>query len=176
LIDLASHLPSDELERAVNEADNHDLIDPEALRAVVGERPGATGVRALRNLLDARTFTLTRSELERRFLPLADRAGLPRPKTAVYVNGFEVDFYWPHLGLVVEADSLRYHRTAAEQTRDHERDQAHAIAGMTPLRFTHFQITYEPTRVVEALRVVASRLAGSPAPRERSRPSRSARR
>lgn len=161
LIDLASHLPSDELERAVNEADNHDLIDPEALRAVVGERPGATGVRALRNLLDARTFTLTRSELERRFLPLADRAGLPRPKTAVYVNGFEVDFYWPELGLVVECDGLTYHRTPAQQARDRIRDQAHTAAGLTPLRFTHEQVRYEPEYVERILRRVAVRLGAA---------------
>lgn len=158
LIDLAPHLSAPHLERAVNEADNHDLIDPEALRAAVVARAGVAGVAALRRLLDARTFALTRSELERRFLPLARRAGLPKPATQVYVNGFEVDFHWPELGLVVEADSLRYHRTAAEQARDRERDQAHAIAGMTPLRFTHFQITYEPGRVIEALRIVAERL------------------
>jgi very-short-patch-repair endonuclease len=27
------------------------------------------------------------------------------------VNGFKVDFFWPELGLVVETDGWRYHRT-----------------------------------------------------------------
>jgi hypothetical protein len=36
-------------------------------------------VRALREVLDRATFVLTDSELERRFLPIARRAGLPRP-------------------------------------------------------------------------------------------------
>ena len=45
---------------------------------------------------------------------------------------------------MVETDSLRYHRTPAQQARDRERDQAHTAAGRTPLRFTHAQVRYEP--------------------------------
>lgn len=33
-------------------------------------------------------------------------------------HDFEVDFFWPNLGLVVETDGWRYHRTPAAQTRD----------------------------------------------------------
>ena len=53
-------------------------------------------------MLDSRTFTLTDSELERRFLRLVRKAGLRKPETGRRVNGFKVDFYWPGLGLVVE--------------------------------------------------------------------------
>jgi very-short-patch-repair endonuclease len=60
------------------------------------------------------------------------------------VNGFEVDFFWPDLGLVVETDGLRYHRTPSAQLRDARRDRAHVMAGMTPLRFTHYEVRYEP--------------------------------
>ena len=35
------------------------------------------------------------------------------PLTSQRLNGFRVDFFWPELGLVVETDGLRYHRTAA---------------------------------------------------------------
>ena len=35
LVDLATELHAMALERAVNEADKHDLIDPEALRAAL---------------------------------------------------------------------------------------------------------------------------------------------
>ncbi len=65
----------------------------------------------LRRVLDARTFVLTDSELERMMLPLIRRAGLPLPRTGVMLNGFKVDFFWPEIGLVVETDGLRYHRT-----------------------------------------------------------------
>jgi very-short-patch-repair endonuclease len=76
--------------------------------------------------------------------------------TQARVNGFDVDFFFAGLGLVVETDGGRFHRTPAQQTRDRLRDQAHLAAGLTPLRFTHAQVRYEPTRVVDVLRCVAS--------------------
>jgi very-short-patch-repair endonuclease/predicted transcriptional regulator of viral defense system len=161
LIDLASELPASTLERAVNEADRLDLVDPDTLRAHLAERAHVRGVAALRRLLDRRTFVLTDSALERRFLPLVRRAGLPRPETAVHLNGFKVDFHWPGLGLVVETDGLRYHRTPTQQARDRERDHAHARAGLTSLRFTHAQVRHEPEGVVATLRAVARRLSGA---------------
>jgi hypothetical protein len=85
--------------------------------------------------------------------------GRPEPLTQVSVNGFRVDFYWPGLRIVVEADSLRFHRTPAQQRRGHERDHAHAVAGLIPLRFTHAQIAYEPRYVRDVLRAVAASAA-----------------
>jgi very-short-patch-repair endonuclease len=158
LVDLATCLSAGELEAAVNEADKHDLIDPEVLRAALDRLSQRRGVVALRRLLDRRTFTLTDSELERRFLPLARASGLPRPLTRQWVNGFRVDFYWPELGLVVETDGLRYHRTAAQQTADCLRDQAHAAADLTPLRFTHAQVAFDKAHVRSTLASVAGRL------------------
>ncbi len=159
LLDLAARLPIDQLERAVNEADRLDLIDPEKLRAALDRLGGRKGAGILRRTLDRRTFTLTDSELERRFLPLARQAGLSRPHTRCWVNGFRVDFHWPDLGLVVETDGLRYHRTPTEQARDRRRDQAHAAAGLTALRFTHAEVAGEPGNVIGTLAAVAQRLA-----------------
>ena len=163
LVDLATQLSAPRLERAVNEADRLDLVDPEALRASLAAHRGQPGVRRLRELLDRRTFSLTASELERRFLSLVRRAGLPRPLTQRAVGGFEVDFYWPNLGLVVETDGLRYHRTPAQQARDRLRDQTHIAAGLTPLRFTHAQVSFDPDRVAKTLTTTADRLRDSPA-------------
>jgi very-short-patch-repair endonuclease len=75
--------------------------------------------------------------------------------TKAWVNGFEVDFFWPELGLVVETDGLRYHRTASAQARDRIRDQTHIAAGLTPLRFTHRQVKYERAHVQRILRQTA---------------------
>jgi very-short-patch-repair endonuclease len=158
LIDLGTVLPSDQLETAINEVDRLGLTDPETLRAATAARPGLRGVAPLRAVLDRRTFRLTDSELERRFLRLVDRAGLPRPLTQQHVNGFRVDFYWPELGLVVETDGLRYHRTPAQQSKDRARDQSHAAAGLIALRFTHAQVAFEPERVIATLRAVMDRL------------------
>jgi very-short-patch-repair endonuclease len=158
LVDLAARLGRGRLERAIREADARGLVDPETLRAALGDLRGQRGVAALRETLDRRTFVLTDSELERRFLPIARRAGLPAPETQRMVNGFRVDFYWPELGLIVETDGLRYHRTPAQQAADRVRDQAHTAAGLTPLRFTHAQIRYEPGQAGATLAAVARRL------------------
>jgi very-short-patch-repair endonuclease len=151
LIDLGTRLPAGALEAAINEADKLDLIDPPALRAALEVRRGQRGVRPLREILDRGEFALKDSELERRFLPIARRAGLPKPSTQQWVNGFRVDFYRHDLGLVVETDGLRYHRTPGEQARDRIRDQAHIASGLTPLRFTHWQVRYDPRHVERTL-------------------------
>jgi hypothetical protein len=125
LIDIAVRLDREPLEAAINEADKLDLCDPEELRSALDGAAGQPGVRALRTVLDRRTFTLTDSELERRFMRIVRGLGLAQPATGVWVNGFKVDFHWPDLGLVVETDGLRFHRTPAEQARDRLRDQRH---------------------------------------------------
>jgi very-short-patch-repair endonuclease len=159
LIDMSLHLDRPAIERMINEADKYNLTHPPQLREAFDGRAGEPGVAVLRDVLDRRTFRLTKEELERRFLPLARQAGLPTPLTGQWVNEFEVDFYWSDLGLVVETDGLRYHRTPAEQARDRLRDQAHTAAGLTPLRFTHEQVRYEPEHVLAVLQATAQMLA-----------------
>ncbi len=159
LIDMALHLDRAGVERMINEADKYNLAHPPGIRRALDQRAGEAGVARLRRILDRRTFRLTKEELERRFLPLAAKAGLPVPLTGQWVNEFEVDFYWPDLGLVVETDGLRYHRTPAEQARDRLRDQAHTAAGLTQLRFTHEQVRYEPDYVAKILAQTTSRFA-----------------
>ncbi len=161
LVDLATELHPIALERAVNEADKYDLIDPEALRAALDDFAGEPGVRPLRILLDRHTFHLSDSDLEIFFRPIASAAGMPQPLTKAMVDGYEVDFFWPDLGLVVETDGLRYHRTASEQARDHRRDQAHVAAGLTTLRFTHWQVRHEPAYVRRILRRTVPHLRGA---------------
>ena len=154
LLDLATELSPIRVERAVNEADKRDLVDPEALRSRLDDHGGEPGVRPLRELLDKHTFRLSDSDLEIFFRPIAAKAGLPSPLSKQIVNGWEVDFFWPDMGLVIETDGLRYHRTASTQTKDARRNRAHALAGMMPLRFTHYEIRHEPSRVRDALRRV----------------------
>jgi len=165
LIDLALRHDRMAVERMVDEADRLDLITPPRLRVALENHAGEPGVARLRKWLDRRTFRLARSWLERLFLPIASQVGLPLPETKVWVNGFEVDFLWRDLRLVVETDSLRHHRTPAEQARDHLRDQAHAAAGFTSVRFTHEQVRYEPEHVRAVLGDVARLLGvgGGPA-------------
>jgi very-short-patch-repair endonuclease len=158
LIDLSTVLATLGVERAVNEADKRDLIDPETLRGELDHYVGEPGVKALCGILDKRTFRLSDSDLEVLFRPIAMEAGLSLPLTKEIVNGFEVDFFFPDLGLVIETDGLRYHRTPSTQARDARRDRAHTLAGMTPLRFTHYEIKHESTRVRSELHRIAATL------------------
>ena len=151
LIDQATHLGPVQLERAVNEADKLDRVRADALHASLDEHRGQPGVAPLRKLLDPLAFRLSDSELEQIMRPLTRSAGLQAPETKAWVNGYEVDFFWPELGIVIEADGLKYHRTASQQRRGLERDQAHLAAGMWPLRFSHWQIKHDSAHVRKIL-------------------------
>jgi len=152
MIDMGLRWPRRHLEAAANQADALGLLDPEGLREALRDFAGQPGVRPVRELLDARTFRLTDSELERRFLDLVRRAGLPIPETRRCIDGYRVDFLWAEAGLVVETDSLRYHRTPSQQNRDYEREHAHRMAGRATLRFTHRQVAHRPGHVLGMLR------------------------
>jgi hypothetical protein len=150
LLDIAHELDGTRYERAVNEAANKDLIDPEELRRELDEIGPRAGVRPLKKLLDRDTHVLTDTELEQRLVSIARRAGLPRSQTQAWLNGHRVDFHWPELKFVA---------------KDAPRDHAHTLAGLAPLRFTHWQITYEPKYVEETLSALSSRGPSSPARR-----------
>jgi very-short-patch-repair endonuclease len=157
LIDQATLLRPMQLERAVNEADKLDRISADTLHASLDDFRAQPGVAPLRKLLDPHTFRLSDSKLEQLMRSLTRATEISMPETKTWVNGYEVDFFWPELGIVVEADGLRYHRTASQQRRGLERDQAHLAAGMWPLRFTHWQIKYDPAHVKRILRSAVAR-------------------
>ncbi len=169
LVDLAARVSRGHLEAAVNMADSLELLDAEHLRDTLENYPNVNGVASLRRLLDREAFRLTDSELERMFRRVVADVGLPSPETQRHVEGYRVDFVWPRVGLVVETDSLRYHRTAISQRRDAARDHAHLFADRESVRFTHHQVAYEKAHVRRALRkawrkALALRPSSDPAP------------
>jgi very-short-patch-repair endonuclease len=157
LIDLATELKPLRLERAVNEADKLDLVDPETLRRALHGHKGEPGVKKLATLLDRHTFRLSDSDLEVLFRPLALAAHLPAPLTKHRLLDYEVDFFFPDHDLIVETDGLRYHRTPSQQARAARRDQVHTAAGYRVLRFTHWQIAHAPDEVTAVLRQIRRR-------------------
>jgi very-short-patch-repair endonuclease len=113
-----------------------------SLRAAA-TKAGRSGA-VLRRVINRATFRVTQSELERAFLRLVAKAGLPIPDTQQDFGASRVDFFWPAIGLVVETDGGRFHATAIQQTEDRRRDQDHIRAGRIPLRVTHWQVIKEP--------------------------------
>ena len=164
LVDLATCLRDDEVEDAVNEADRLDLVRTHRLRPELDRVPRRPGVGRLKAILDAQTFSRAANALERRFLAIVRDADLPAPETQRRLGPYRVDFFWPALGLVVETDSLRHHRTAAEQEADLRRDQAHARSGLRTVRFSHSQVFHRPEHVRAVLADALAHLSTSPAP------------
>ena len=118
-------------------------------RAHVGER----GAAALQRAIDGDGEpTLTDSELEELMLALCDEHRLPRARPRAWVAGLKVDFLFAASRLVVETDGYRYHRSRRAFERDRERDAILARAGYRTLRFTHRQLTREPTMVADTIR------------------------
>jgi hypothetical protein len=82
------------------------LVDPETLREELGSYRGQPGIRPLRHLLDKLFFRLSDSDLEIYFRQIVKAAKLPMPLSKQTVNRYEVDFFWPDLGLMVETSRL----------------------------------------------------------------------
>jgi hypothetical protein len=113
-------------------------------RAHPGHRGAANLARALSEHYAG--TTLTRSELEERFLALCAAHGLPAPAVNAHVGTLEVDFLFPHERVVV-TDGFRFHGHRAAFERDRRRDAGITRAGDRTLRFTHRQIANEPGAV-----------------------------
>ncbi len=134
------------------------LYDAAALRDVLSRSNGRRGARALRRAL-ALPPTLTRSELENRFLMLCRAHRIPRPLVNEEVAGLEVDFFWPRARLAVETDSRTYHLTGHAFERDRERDARLLLAGIRVLRLTDRRLLADPRQVARTLRDLLQRQA-----------------
>lgn len=154
LLDIAPDLSDRQLERAIDEAEHLRLLDPASLRAVVERNNGHRGGHRLARTMaghDAGS-TLTRSELEERFLELCAQAGIGRPLVNARLHGFEVDFLWPDQRLVVEVDGHASHGTRAAFERDRARDADLTVAAYRVVRFTYVQVVRQPRRVAALLK------------------------
>jgi very-short-patch-repair endonuclease len=163
LLDIASSIPTAELERVVEQAQVQRLVTRADLLDVLRRGAGRPGTRRLRTVVgpdDEPAFT--RSEAERLLLALVRAAGLPAPRTNVRVAGLEVDAVWAQQRLVVEVDGWSYHRTRAAFERDRRRDGRLLVAGYRVLRITWRQLTRERERVIAMLAAVLR--PGAPRP------------
>jgi hypothetical protein len=99
--------------------------------------------------------TLTRSELEDRFLTFLDAYGLARPEVNADLNldgrWFEADFFWRDQHLIVELDGHQTHGTRAAFERDRERDRILQVHGWRIIRITWRQLHDTPDAVAADL-------------------------
>jgi very-short-patch-repair endonuclease len=130
MADLCGTIPAWELRRAIRQADFVGLP--------IGD--------------EATESDKTRSDLERRFLRLCRRYGLPKPEVNVRVGRFTVDFLWREQRLIVETDAYVSHRGRQAFEDDRARDNDMMGMGFDVLRFTDVRIVKEPERVAALVR------------------------
>jgi uncharacterized protein DUF559 len=163
LLDYAATAPIEWVRHALANADYHNVLDIEALHAIAGA--GRAGSRNLRKALKRHEPKLayTRSDLERTFLVLCERAGIPMPDVNVWVAGVLVDAVWRERRLVVELDGKENHSSWAQIQSDRSKELRLRAAGFDVVR-------YGTRQVEEELDLVAADLARAWA----SSPARSA--
>jgi very-short-patch-repair endonuclease len=172
LLDLATVLTADRLERALEAADRQQLLDFRRLDELVHRSHGHRGLRQLIPLIaQYRGAPDVRSDWERDFLDFCRDHRLPLPQTNVLVEGFLVDAYWPAQHLVVELDSYGFHRSRRVFESDHERDARLKLAGYEVLRLTWRQLTEHPAFIASVVRGALAREEGAAKPAPPSRAS-----
>lgn len=146
LLDLAATLDRRRLRRAVDEAERLRLWDSLSLDELIARHRGRRGVARLAVVVaeGGMGATVTRSELELRFLEFIADMNLPRPQANIPLTvagaTLEVDFAWPSRRLAVELDGHATHATRASFERDRERDRLLHAAGWRVVRITWRQL------------------------------------
>jgi len=151
LIDLADVLSTRALERAFDEAE-YLRLDCSGLGPIRGRRGYGRLSHVLRR--HAPGTTRTRSGLEERFLELCSAHDLPRPRVNALLGEYEVDFHFPHAGLVVELDGDAAHRTKKAFEADRIRDAELTVRGQRVVRITDERLDTAPAEVVSQLRLL----------------------
>jgi very-short-patch-repair endonuclease len=152
LIDHAATADYEEAERAIAEAFALRLLTEPQLRAACDRAPHRAGVALVRAILGQPAGPRrTRSGGERAMLRLIRAAGLPAPLTNHPVEGFNADFFWPEVGLIVEVDGGDFHRPRPAFERDHRRDIVHTDAGHEVLRVSGQHLDQEPVYIAAVI-------------------------
>jgi very-short-patch-repair endonuclease len=126
VIDLADVVDWEELRAAV---DTLRWFSPAQLRAAQRRAPGRAGRALVERLLEA-DEAHTKSELERRFLRLVRRHGLPRPDGLnVRVAGLKADCHYREPRVVVELDGRAFHQRRRQMAADRLRDERYQLSG-----------------------------------------------
>jgi very-short-patch-repair endonuclease len=161
LIDLARMVDRVTLTRALDSALRDRLTSEEALLRRVakldGRGHGRLGTEQLLAVLEGVEIERGgQSYLEREFLVMLDRFGLPRPRTQVVLGRaggslVRVDCHFPGTNVVVELLGYRFHRTPAQLSRDAVRMNELLARGLRPYQFSYRHVIEEPDLVVRTL-------------------------
>ncbi len=138
LIELAPRESARELDRLITVAARKRILNVDKMHAVVTRHGRRPGMAKLRNALRAYLPRPDRkSGLERAFDELlAEHPEIPPPQRNVYIDGWEIDCYWPAQSLAVELDGRPYHVAVRDIERDRLKDAKLLKVGIRVLRIT----------------------------------------
>jgi very-short-patch-repair endonuclease len=161
LLDVAEHATRRELERACDRAATQRLLDMAAVDDVLARADGRHGASVLAAVLAEHRAgsTLTRNDLEERFLQVARETGLAPDAVNRWIpfpggGGAEADFVYARRRLIVEVDGRDPHTTRQAFESDRRRDQQLALLGWRVIRFTWRQVMHDPRYVAATLRAL----------------------
>ena len=167
VVDLGLVLPTWAVKDALSRGITTKLFDldlVQELREALG-RPGRNGTGVIRRILAERLLAAGTEEslLERRFLDLVHRQGLPPVSIQheVWHAGrfvARVDACYPERKLAIEVDGFAHHSSPEAFQRDRERQNRLVALGWTVLRFTWHDIVNRPAEVAQQIAAAINRL------------------
>lgn len=160
IVDLAAVAHPLRVEEALDAAvrDGKTTIERVAARLGALRKRGRTGVRVLSEILERRsTGPAVESVLERRFLRILERYGLPEPDRQVRIRlrsgrTARVDFAYRDARIAIEIDGHGTHSTRRQRQRDSERDAGFRLVEWFPLRLTGDDIHERGSHVARRVR------------------------
>jgi very-short-patch-repair endonuclease len=162
VLEIAATASAKDLAAVVDEGLARRRFTPWQLDDVLARNRPCRGAARLAAILGDPTATkVSRSKREKRLLRVIRDAGLPLPETNFPFGRFELDFFWPREGLVVEVDGETFHRGPGAVGRDRDKDLAVRKAGLGMLRFTGEHVR---TRLPMVLATIAGELGRRSAP------------
>ena len=150
LVDLAAVLGDEELARACHLAHVIYRVGPGQVEIVLKRHPRAKGAARLKAILTGDTKTLL-SYLEKGFIIVLEKAGLPLPETNRYADGHYVDCRWPGK-LTVELVSFQFHNSRWSWDEDQEREREAYARGEQFRRSRYKDVFEKPERMLAELR------------------------
>jgi predicted transcriptional regulator of viral defense system len=164
LLDFAGVAPEWEVRKAVAQAEVLRLLHRPTMWALLKRSRRRRGVAHLRLILDTihPQTKKTRSHLERLFLSMCAKAGIPDPEVNVWLTAadgkrYQADFLWRDSRLIVEADSRRFHATDSAFVKDRKREQQLQLVGWRISRCTWEEVEQEPRRLAITIQGLLAR-------------------
>lgn len=163
ILDLTQVLPLAHAVAAADSALRKELVGVEELVPLLASRRGrhAAAARAVAGLVDP----LAGSVLESLLRVLLHLGGVPAPRTQYSIADSDgafvgrVDFAWPGVRLVVEADGFAFHSDRAAYRSDRRRTNALEQLGWRVLRFSWEDVVHAPEQVVATIRACLAQAA-----------------